>query len=115
MKCDPEFEELLNKLTHRDVVNGVKEAFNHLFSAKICKDSHLNLTPEGCMIVSLVLQILIRLLTKRLINVMTTESFILNHYKIPYSYLRHYLSSQAHFSLKKAISNYCETLKATLM
>ena len=60
-------------------------------------------------------QVLVRLLTKRLMSLMTTEAVVLNRNKIPYSYLEHYLTNQAHFSLKEAITNYHTALQATSM
>lgn len=115
--CDPKFEGLLQNLTHQEAMQAVAEAFNLLHSAPAPQEEggQLDLTPEGCMVVSLLQQILVRLLTKKLMNLMTTEAIILNRNKIPYSYLDNYLSNQAHFSLKEAITNYHTALKATIL
>lgn len=71
------------------------------------------LNPEGCMVISLLVQILVRFFTKKLMNLMTTEAVILHRDKIPSSYLEDYLSNQAHFSLKETIAKYYEALKDT--
>lgn len=113
--CDPKFEGLLMNLTHQEAVQAVAEAFSLLHSAPgpTKGGKQLDLTPDGCMVVSLVLQLLIRLLTKRLMNLMSAEAVVLNRNKIPYSYLKNYLFNQAHFSLKDTIKGYNEALKAT--
>lgn len=104
---DPKYLSLLQNLTHLKAIQAVTEAFNLLYSAPGPneKGTHLDLTPEGCMVVSLLQQLLVRLLTKKLMNLMTTEAVILNRNKIPYSYMEIYLSCHSHFSLKEAISN----------
>lgn len=116
---DPKFDGLLQNLTHVDAMQAVAEGFNLLYSAP-APDHHdegaqLDLTPEGCMVIALLQQMLVQLLTKRLMNLMTTEAVILNRNKIPYPYLEHYLNNQAHFSLKETINNYHGALKATKM
>lgn len=115
--CDPKFEGLLQNLTHQDAMQAVAEAFNllHTASGPHEEGGHLDLTPEGCMVVSILQQVLVRLLTKRLMNLMTTEAVILNRNKIPYTYLEHYLSNQAHFSLKEVIRNYHGAVRATIL
>ena len=115
--CDPKYEGLLQTLTHHDAMQAVTEALNllHVAPGPHEEGGQLDLTPEGCMVVSLLQQLLVRLLTKRMMNLMTTEAVILNRNKVPYSYLEHYLSNQAHFSLKEAITNYHNALKATIM
>ena len=117
ISCDAKFEGLLMTITHEDVVGAVTEAFNLLYSAPGPQDEgdQLDLTPEGCMVISFLQQMLVQLLTKRLMNLMTPETVILNRKTIPYFYLGHYLTNQAHFSLKENISNYHKALKATML
>ena len=113
IKHDVKYKQLLPKLTHEDAMLAVIEAFNFLYSAPGPKEEggQLDLTPEGCMVVSLINQLLIRLIIKRLINLMPAEAIILNQNKIPRSYLYHYLNNQAHFSLKKTIDNYYKRIQ----
>ena len=117
IKSDPKFDGLLQNLTHIEAMQAIVEAFNLLHSAPspdhLEEGGQLDLTQEGCMIVALLQQMLVQLLTKRLMNLMTTEAVILNRNKIPYPYLEHYLSNQAHFSLKDIISNYHAAMNAT--
>ncbi len=116
IKHDAKFEGLLQKLKHQEAIEAVADAFNLLHSAPGPeeKGGQVDLTPDGCMVVALLQQLLIRLLTKRLMNLMSAEAIILNRNKIPLSYLENYLSNQTHFSLKKTISSCFETLNATI-
>lgn len=104
-------------MTHEDAMEAVTEAFNLLYSAPgpMQDEGVQYLTPEGCMVVAIIQQMLIRLLVKRLMNLMTAEAVVLNRNKIPYSYLGHYLINQAHFSLRETIRNYHGAVKATKM
>ena len=111
--CDSKFEGTLKNMKRRDIAGAVSEAFNLLFSAPGPGVDRLDITPDACMVIAILQQLLIRLLTKRLMNLMTAEAIILNRNKIPYSYLGHYLSNQAHFSLKDTIKNYHTALAAT--
>lgn len=116
IKCDAKFEGLLKNFTHQDAALAVIEAFNLLHTAPGPKKDgrYLDLTPDGCMVVSLIQQLLIRLLTRRLMNLMSAEAIVLNRNKIPYSYLKNYLRDQAHFSLKKTVRGYHVALTETL-
>ncbi len=58
--CDPKYEGLLQNLTHGDGMQAVDEAFNLLHAAPGPQDAQggqLDLTPEGCMVVSLLQQV----------------------------------------------------------
>lgn len=116
VECDPKFAGVLKSLTHQDVVEAVAETFNLLHSAHGPQDEggELDLTPEGCLVVAILQQMLVRLLAKRLMNLITAEAVILNRNKIPSIYLWHYLGSQTHFSLKDTIRKYHGALKATI-
>ena len=107
--CDTEFNGLLENIKVREAGEAVAEAFNSLHS-----DAHLQgqlyLTPMGCLVVSLLQQLLVRLLIKRLMNLMTAEAVILHRNKIPHSYLRNYLNCQAHFGLNEVIKKYHNAL-----
>ena len=75
----------------------------------LLQDGITQLSPEGCLVVALFQQWLIRYLCKRLMQLMTSEAFILYRNVIPSSYLENYLSFQAHFSLKDLILKYYKT------
>ena len=115
--CDPKFEGLLQTMLHEEAMQAVADALNLLYAAPAPHEEggQLDLTPEGCLAVSVLQQLLVCLLTKRVMQLMTTEAVILNRNKIPHSYLNHYLNCQAHFSLKEAVSNYHGAYNATMM
>ena len=75
------------------------------------QDRATQLSPEGCLVVALLQQWLVRYLCKRLMHLMTSEAFILYWNVIPSSYLKNYLSFQAHFSLKELILKYHRALE----
>ena len=60
---------------------------------------------------TLLQQWLVRYLCKRLMQLMTSEAFILYRNVLPSSYLENYISFQAHFSLQKLILKYYLDLK----
>lgn len=100
------FQGIMKKLDCKSAQQEIAKVFNLLHTAPgPDKDWQDVLSPKGCMVVSIIQQLLVRLLIKQLMNIMTIESIILNRSKIPRSYLEHYLNNQAHFSLKEVIAN----------
>ena len=61
--------------------------------------------------VALLQQWLVRHLCKRLMQLMTSEAFILYQNTLPSSYLKNYISFQAHFSLQELIIKYHQSLE----
>ena len=61
--------------------------------------------------VALLQQWLVRHFCKRLMQLMTSEAFILYQKTLPSSYLENYISFQAHFSLKELILKYHRALE----
>ena len=113
-KHDPNFNDVTQGLTHKEAKQAVIDAFNFLYTASDPKEeefqTNLN-TKAGFLVLFLLQHLLVRLLTKKLMNLMTTEALILNCDKIPSTYLENYLENQSHFSLKKAITNFHIALK----
>ncbi len=117
IECDSIFESVLHNLTQRNAHYAVVEAFNVLLTARepsFMSQDLTTLTSGACMVVSLLQQLLVRLFTKRLMLLMTTEAVILNRNKIPSTYMENYLCYQTHFSLKKNIISCHSALKNTL-
>ena len=67
------------------------------------QDGTAQLSTECYPVVTLLQQWLVRYLCKRLMQLMTSEAFILYRNLLPSSYLENYISFQAHFSLKELI------------
>ena len=111
---DPVFEGLIEQLDHNLAAHAVVEAINTLHTATSPEDQkQFDLSPEGCMVISLLQQWFVRYFCKKLMQLMTSEALILNRNKIPFSYLVNYLVYQNHFSLKDLIERYYCTLEAT--
>ena len=114
-KCDPKFSTIIMELSHEVARQAVIDAFNFLCTVNEpgrIQTHHLN--TASYMVVFLLQHLLVRYLTKKMMNLMTTEGFILNCNKIPYTYLRSYLDNQTHFSLKEAITRHHSALRATI-
>lgn len=111
---EPIFEGIMNGLDHQMAAQAVVEAINRLHTASKPEDQkQVDLSQEGCMVISLLQQWFVRYFCKKLMQLMTSEALILNRNKIPFSYLVNYLSFQNHFSLKDLIHRYYNTLEAT--
>ena len=66
----------------------------------------LDLHISSCFVLHVLEQLIIRILLKRLMQLMSTEALILYRNAIPLSYLYNYLKFQTHFSLKETITSY---------
>lgn len=112
VQCDPVFEGLMSSLEHQQAAKAVVETINMLITAQKPVDQMpFNLSPEGCLMIYLLRQWLVRYLCKKLMQLMTSEALILNRRKIPFSYLFNYLTCQNHFSLKDLIDRYYNALE----
>ena len=113
---DPEFHGLLQNITPQGVLQGVAEAMEKLHEAPSPQGGNVpnvGLSPEGCMMVALGVQWLVRHLCKRLMQLMTPEALIVHRKKMDSSYLVNYLKHHSHFSLKELIRDRLATLKHT--
>lgn len=111
---DPAFEGQMEGLDNSLASRAVVDAINTLINAsKPEEGKQFDLSPEGCMVISLLQQWFVRYFCKKLMQLMTSEALILNRNKIPFSYLVNYLSYQNHFSFKELIERYYNTLEAT--
>ena len=107
-------DDLFNSLTHENVKEAVTEAFNFLYSLPgQGEGDEMFIKPESCMVIIFIQQMLVLFLTKRLMQLMTTEAIIIHHKQFPPFYLEQYLGSQAHFSLKETITTYNGALTKT--
>lgn len=114
---DPEFEGLMASLTHTQAMVAVSEAMGVLHSAPGPREgeeeggTRVELSAEGCLVVALLQQWLVRHLCKRLMQLMTPEALVVHRGKIPSSYLANYLAFHAHFSLKDLVGKYSSALE----
>ncbi len=111
---DPKFKGLMQDMTHNAAALAIPEAINVLHKA-VAHDrgEHLDVSPEGCLVIALLQQWLVRFLTKRLMQMMTSEALILHRNKIPFSYLKNYLNFHNHFSLLNLVESYHQAVQST--
>ena len=111
---DPKFKGLMQDMTHNTAALAIPEAINVL-----CKvvapdqEEYMDITPQGCLVIALLQQWLVRFLTKRLMQLMTPEAVILHRNKIPFSYLKNYLNFHTHFSLSNLVKSYHQAVEST--
>jgi hypothetical protein len=84
----------------------VDAAVHRAINALHSKKEKQRISPQGCLVVQVLLQWLVRYLIKRMMQLMTVEGFVEHSHGIPLSYLKIYLAHQAHFSLKNLIQKY---------
>ena len=113
---DPEFQGLLQNITPQGVVWGVADAMQKLHEAPSPQGGNVpnvGLSSEGCMMVALGVQWLVRHLCKRLMQLMTPEALTVHRMKMDSSYLVNYLKHHSHFSLKVLIRDRLAALNHT--
>lgn len=108
--ADSVFDGLIG--TEVPVVDAVSEAFCMLNTpdSEQCSLKQ-GMSPYACMVVSILVQWLVRYLCKRLMQVMTPEALTIHRGKIASTYIHNYLQFQIHFSLKKLITTSYRTLQ----
>ena len=111
---DSRFNELVPGLTHHAAAKAIPEAINVL-NSDLVSGGQFDISLEGCFIIALIQQWLVRHLCKQIMQLMTSEALILHRNKIPFSYINHYLNFHTHFSLQKLVLKYCTVAKTTTM
>ena len=111
--ADPEFKGLLKTLTPQRVRQAIAEAMQKLLVVPPTQsnNSNVGLSTEGCAMVTMAIQWLIRHMCKRLMQLMTPEAITIHRMHIHTSYLISYLRRHSHFSLKVLINDHLNTLK----
>ena len=117
MMKDSEFAGLISTLRnqHSTVISSIPKAMQILHTSQLTDENgrRQELSPTGCLVVSLIEQWLIRHLCKQLMQLMTSEAIILYRKLLPSSYITNYLKYQSHFSLKHLIKEHFDALEAT--
>lgn len=109
---DPEFSSEMSKLdTDERVCEAVEDGLAALQMEYKGKQKQAVVSNRACMVVTVLVQWLVRHLCKRLMQMMTSEAICLYHKKIPSSFVQGYLEHQTHFSLKTTIANSLATLE----
>jgi hypothetical protein len=75
------------------------------------RSGYQEITAEGCLVIQVLQQWLVRHLIKHIMQIMTAEALTENYPKLPSFYLRNYLNFQTHFSLSNLIGAYLNGLE----
>ena len=103
-----EFDKLL-KNEDFDFKGAIGEALDALYSPT---GRHpMGMHEDSCLVISVIVQWLVRYLVKRLMQLLTPEALLINAQCIPQSFLKMYFELHEHFNLKNIISNQLENLK----
>lgn len=87
------------------IYKAVMEAFDALHNPRAQININQDVSINALLVVSVVTQLLVRLICKKIMQLMTSDSLCVHHRSVPTSYIQNYLNYQNHFSLKKLIEN----------
>ena len=107
----PYFTILYSTILYHPLLNHTLPYFTILYHTLQEGVARLDLSPEGCLVVALLQQWLVRHLCKRLMQLMTSEAFTLHRNTLPSSYLENYISFHTHFSLQELIIKHHQSLE----
>ena len=102
MKRDSGFFASLNGLDEDSIPATVDKAIDALLN----EDDKVTVSRTICTVIAFLQQWLITYLCERLMQLMTPETLIANHKKIPRHYIEVYLNHQHHFNLKELTGDY---------
>ena len=106
MKRDSEFSASLDGLDEDFIPDTVDKAIDALLN----EDDRVAVSRTICTVIAFLQQWLITYLCERLMQLMTPETLIANHKKIPTHYIDVYLNHQHHFNLSGLIGDYHSAL-----
>ena len=110
---DREFSQAFTHIQHGNALAVVDEALHVLFHGPHPeeKDAPIEICVDACLVISLLLQWLVRYLCRRLIQLLTPEALAVHLRKIPIVYVQSYLKLQEHFNLKNLVAKQIEKLE----
>ena len=106
VKRDSEFSASLDGLDDDSIPATVDKAIEALLN----KDDRVTVSRTICTVITFLQQWLITYLCERLMQLMTPETLIANHKKIPTHYIDIYFNHQHHFNLSGLIGDYHSAL-----
>ena len=86
-----------------DIYDAIVEAFDALHDPRAEMNINQDVSINALLVISAVTQFLVRLLCKRLMQLMTSDALCVHHRSVPTSYIQTYLNHQNHFSLKSLV------------
>ena len=110
---DHEFSQAFAHIQHRNALAVVDEALHVLFHGPHPneKDASIEIYVDACLVISLLLQWLVRYLCRQLIQLLTPEALAVHLRKIPKVYVQSYLKLQEHFNLKNLVAKQIKKLE----
>ena len=108
---DSDFFGILQNLCDQPISSSIiDEAVDYLVNNSDVQQASTTPTVACQMVITFLLQWLVTYLCERLIQLMTPETLIINHKKIPSYYMNIYLNQQHHFKLIELINDYHSAL-----
>lgn len=95
-----------------DIYKAVMEAFDALHDPRAEFNISQDVSINALLVISAVTQLLVRLLCKRVMQLMTSDALCVHHRSVPTSYIQSYLNFQNHFSLKGLVENNLKLVKS---
>ena len=90
------------------------EALEAMYTIRSMDAVQKEVSPNACLMISVMTQWLVRYLCKRLMQLMTSEALCVHHRQIPTSYIQAYLNHQHHFSLRALLESQTKILKSSV-
>ena len=86
-----------------DIYKAIVEAFDALHDPHAERNIYQDVSINALMVVSMVTQFLVRMLCKKVMQLMTSDALCVHHRRVPTSYIQTYLNHQDHFNLKSLL------------
>ena len=102
MLKDPGFAEAIES-PQFDLTGSIGEALDAIHSPT---GNVKMMAEDSCLVIAVIVQWLVRYVTKRLMHLLTPEALIVNAQQIPRPFMKAYFEFQKHFSLKNLIKNH---------
>ena len=90
--------------------DSIPETVDKAIDALVDEDNVVTVSRTICTVIAFLQQWLVTYLCERLMQLMTPETLIANHKKIPRHYINVYLNHQHHFNLQGLIGDYQNAL-----
>ncbi len=110
---DRDFNNIVTHLSKDDIIPIVGEALHVLHYSAGPKDPEppSEIHVDSCMVLAVLLQWLVRYMSKKILQLLTPEALVVHCKEIPSPYLKHYLQVQEHFSLRGLVEKHLDHLE----
>ncbi len=110
---DKDFKGIVSHLSTEDIIPIVGEALHalHFSAGPQDREPPSEIHIDSCMVITALLQWLVGFMSKKMLQLLTPEALIVHCKKIPRPYVKHYLQTQEHFSLRKLVESHLKRLE----